>query len=609
LPTKVDIIAVNVFDAPLDSKVVRVKIKFYLGKFAAYFVAIFIVLSVADYSKVGKRTIMMLHDSAFASKVYIPTQTPGSSHKKQRSKQSKEVFSKLKKKDSEIREVIDLQNRFNDMSVDRRSSSADVDHKAMMSRKMLQSNRLLMKDIRYAEGFYAYIDQRRTYIGCEPLLYPDGIMEVCNHVVVSTDKGVLEDFVIFVCNNHSLLNCVFAVDGAPVDRFGNKLIYITQSCIAFFMSAVSGSIFAYFTVSANANIAFDIVVTTPATIFIAKLIKVLYTCPVNFSVDYQVENPMIVRAIQVLGKLALIPIMVSIVALLILATMFSRGYDYVMIMTYFFLQVQLYGFFLELFLATLMFTSRFYMRCTIDLYLRSIIIVEVGRRYTELIYHGGLSEGKDYHYRCYYLFFMLRIECIYRFDDAIKKGYVTEEDRIPDDVELTEHSTTYNVNGENNDDKDPEDTLYLSYDTYGGNDEVPELYVEKRNSAMVSNPLHSNNNKTSIDVASRNTARPVQEIDDESTIQGESNTAARSAENEDEADDEVFDYADSGEGSALRRKQFKPETRSSFVEIYRKFEESEQITPTLSSTGSEKRTDFLHHSLNKNNTNSLAFKR
>ncbi len=598
------------FDAPLDSKVVRVKVQFYLGKFAAYFLAILVVLSLLDYSKVGKRTVKMLHDSAYKSEVYIPSQTSHASHGKEEHgskssiKQSKEVFSKLKRKDCAIQAVIDHQHRFNELS---------ADHNAAMPSKMLQSNRLLLKESGYSEGFYTYIDQRRTYLGCEPLLYPDGTVQVCDNVVASTEKGVLEDLVIFLCNNHSLLNCVFAVDGAPVDRFGNRLIYTTQNCIAFFLSAVSGSVFAYCGITSKANIVFDIVVTTPATIVIATVIKTLYTCPVGFSVDYQVKNPLMVKVVRVLGKLTLVPIVVSIFVLLVLATIFSRGHDYIMLMVSFFLQVQLYGFFLELVVTVLMFMSRFYMRCSIDLHVRSIVVFEVGRRYTEFIYHNGLVEGKDYHYRCYYSLCVLRVECIYRFDDAVKKGYVTEGDRfVIDDIELTTNSSLHAFVGTfSYDNKQEEDDADLRYDTYGRMSVVPaeQSPMQSRSNATTSNPLHSTNTATTcnpffssnyattnIDIAARiNTAQVVEE-DDECDI-----PVARAMSVDDE--DNEYDYSLSEEENLQRRrKEFKPQTRTSFVATFRKFEESEQLA-TTSSVGSEKRIDFLHNSLKKSNNN------
>jgi len=201
-------------------------------------------------------------------------------------------------------------------------------------------------------------------------------------------------------------------------------------------------VFDFIGVRSSANVLFDLVAVTPATIFIAKLMKALYTCPIGFSVEYRVANPCAVTLLRWLGKLFIIPILSLIVGLLVVAAIFTRGYDTVRIVTMFFLQVQLYGFFLELLLTMLMFMSTFYMRSTIDLSFASIVLLEVGRRYSELIHINKQVEGKDYHYRCYYIFCVLRIECIYRFDDAIKKGYVKEEDRIQDDVEMTVSSVS-----------------------------------------------------------------------------------------------------------------------------------------------------------------------
>jgi hypothetical protein len=102
-------------------------------------------------------------------------------------------------------------------------------------------------------------------------------------VTVPAKAGVVEDLVVFACNHHTLLSGVYAVDGAAVDHTGKRLMYIAQNCIAFFMSAVSGSVFDYLSLSPKVNIVFDLVVTTPATIAMAKVIEALYTCPIGSS--------------------------------------------------------------------------------------------------------------------------------------------------------------------------------------------------------------------------------------------------------------------------------------------------------------------------------------
>jgi hypothetical protein len=446
-PTLVDIIDVNALDTPITAKVVEIKVKFYLLTFAAYFLACFIILMFVDFSRIGKSAAKRLHASAYASNTHVPNESFLELHEEEvaskvdrDNKSRKNVFYKLRKKDYKISKLQLEEAKFRTLSAVCSSISSN---KATISLKLIQSNRLAAKSDGYSEGFYAYIDQRRTYLGCEALFYPDGRVSYLCLPSVTLERSVMEDFLLFLCNNHSVLNCVFACDGSPVDRTGNRLIYITQNCIAFFLSAISGSVFNFVGLTNSMNIVFDLIVVTPATIAIAKLMKLFYTCPIGFSVEYQVANPCVVLMVKWLGKLAVLPIVSLIVALLVLAAIFTRGRHTGIIVINFFVQVQLYGFFLELVLTMLMFMSTFYMRSTIDLSFTSIVLFEVGRRYTELIYINKLVEGKDYHYRCYYLFCFLRIECIYRFDDAIKKGLVKEEDRIQDDVEMTVSSALH----------------------------------------------------------------------------------------------------------------------------------------------------------------------
>lgn len=80
------------------------------------------------------------------------------------------------------------------------------------------------------------------------------------------------------------------------------------------------------------------------------------------------------------------------------------------------------------------------MRSTIDLCFRSIILLEVGRRYTEVIHHHNLVENKDYHYNCYYWFYILRVEILNTHANAVKYGYVKEASKSADaDIEMTDN--------------------------------------------------------------------------------------------------------------------------------------------------------------------------
>jgi hypothetical protein len=109
-----------------------------------------------------------------------------------------------------------------------------------------------------------------------------------------------------------------------------------------------------------------------------------------------------------------------------------------------------------------------------------------------------------------------------------------------------------------------------------------------------------------------NAAKPVDEVDEyeSNTVSTNSNTDTAAEDYEDgDAEYSVIDQE-----YVLKKKAFKPETRSSFVETFRKFEEIEQLaTPsTLAKDSGLSRAEFMHNSLKKrssNDSNVLAPKR
>lgn len=603
---------------PLDEKAVRVKVRYYLGTFAAYFIVCFILVKLIDISKIGKKITKKLHDSAYASKLYTPRMSHQELHDswcavKNDTKSKRAVFNKLMGRDYKISKIVHNEAQFKGLS----------DMRSEASMRFLKTNRL-GKDSGYSEGFYSYIDQRRTFLGCEPLLFNDGKVQACCWDFIFI-KSAIEDFILYVCNNHSFLSCLYACEGAPVDHTGYTLIYTTQLCIAFFMSAISGSVLNYLQMPNAANIVFDIIVTTPATITIAKIMRILYVCPVCFSVTYQATHPRIVWMLKCLGKIAILPIIAAIITLLISAAIFSRGHSTVYILLYFLLQVQLYGFFLELTFSGLLFLSSFYMRSTIDLRYRSIVLLEIGRRFTEVIYHGNMVENKDYHYRCYYVFWILRIECIYRFEDAVKKGYVKEEERIQDDVEMTE-SNQYRPSNS------------LQYSLYKQPSFFTAGSVKTIMKSMMTNSVATNlikgeviyneNDETGSDFRAYNAQLPAQlpalsfinpmhAIGGTDTFRSNLQMFDREIATEDDGYDGNMivravksqipgpiqdDYILTDEELILQRKEFKEGTRNSFIEVFRKFEGDEQLKSVHTSAG---RTNQMQYLFNKNKKNIL----
>ena len=599
------------------------KVRFYLGTFVAYFITCFVLIKLIDISRIGKATTKQLHESAHASNVYIPQLSHQELHDywfsvKCNKKARKMVFNKLMGKDYVISKIMQKEAQFKSITDGRSEASA----------KFTKTNRL-GRDSGYSEGFYSYLEQRRTYLGCEPLLYAAGNVKMCcwcwNWAFI---QGTIEDLVIFLCNNHSLLNCFYACDNAGVDHTGNCLIYTTQQCIAFFMSAISGSALNYFQLPDAANVVFDVLVTTPSTIAMAKILKTLYVCPVCFSVEYQATHSRTVWILKILGKTAILPIIAATAVLLVAAAVFSRGHNTVHILFYFFLQVQLYGFFLELIFSSLMFVSNFYMRSTIDLHYRSIVLLEIGRRFTEIIHFENLIENKDYHYRCYYICCFLRIECVYKFEDAVKKGYVKEEDRIMDDVEMTESSDRkpsvslqYSIYKQasfltsnsmksimRNPMQSSATTNPMNAGTviYNENEERESEFISYNyNEAQSPAPTVTVNPMYAASTHKINTQRFGREI---ATVEDEYDTTT--AEKMSVRTDEQYypeptsdDTLTADDDLILRRRNFKEGTRNSFIKVFRKFEEEDQLKSIHTSV---ERTNDMQNIFNKNKGNILA---
>jgi hypothetical protein len=555
-PTPLDIIDLNMFTAPITPEIVSKKVNYYLGSFVAYFIACFIILVVADYLRLGKAEVKQLYDSAYSSSVFIPSSSRGDLPSGPEGETSKHdrvmrnmVLNKLKSMDKQLIYTIEDEKRFVDLSEQSGRVTRD---------------KSIAKGNTYSAGFHVYIDQRRAYLGCKPLWYPGGQVTACRSTWTLQESAV-EDFVLYECNNHSVLSCVLSCDGAQVDRTGKRLIYIAQNAIAFCFNAISGSAFNYFGFSSRANILFEFFVTVPATIAIAKVMRLLYVCPIGFSVEYQVVRPRLVACLRSLGKLAIVPIITGIGGLLVTSAVFSRGYNIYIIVIYFFLEVQVYSFFLEFLLGSLlMFPSQYY-RINIDLYVKQVVVLEVGRRFVELLHHQGLvTEGKDYYLRSRRFLFFFLIDYICLYNEAVKKGYVRDPSVV---VEM--QSTSIMHDGVSVDEEDPL-ALFDVYNANRINTDVINPMFERAN-------LFKSNDKNGemrAGMARMRQDTPVSADVELYKIYEED--SVRNIGMGDDISSEAYDFTEnvlSFEDWKVNRKKFKEGTRGSFVKAFQVFED------------------------------------
>ena len=563
-PTPLDIIDLNTLTAPITAEVVSTKVNYYLGAFVAYFIACFIVLVVVDYWRLGKAEVKKLHDSAYSSSVFIPSSSRGdlpSSPAVETSTHNRIIHNmvdKLKRWDKMLMHVIEDEKKFVDLSG-----------------QLVRANRdksSIVKGSAYSATFHAYIYQRRTFFGCKPLWYPGGQVTACSSTWTFQESAI-EDFVLYICNNHSVLGCVLSCDGARVDRTGKRLIYIAQNAVAFCASSISGSVLNYLGYSDRANMIFAILVTAPATFAVGKVMNFLYVCPIGFSVEYEVVHPRVVAFLRGLGKLAIIPMLVGIGGLLVMSAVFSRGYDIYIIVVYFFLNVQLYGFFLELVSDSLLMFPSQYLGINIDVYVKQVVVLEVGRRFVELLHHQGLvTEGKDYYFRRRRILFIY-IDYICLYDEAVKKGYVPDPS-----VVVGMQVTSVMHDGLSIDiasDKNEEDhaALYNVYSTGANRIDTDKVTMFERAQVLKSN---GKNDKMIAGMTRMRQATPLDEDVELYKIYERDSIASRDIGMGDDISSNAYDFTEnilSFEDWNARRKKFKEGTRGSFVTAFQVFED------------------------------------
>ncbi len=400
-PTPFDVIGTNIFNAEIDNKVVAVRVKFYLGTYIGYFLVLFVLLVLIDKSKIAKKRVKELEMSAFESAVYDSSnQHPVT-----------ETETKAEAICSRMNQLIEENARF------RNTLSGS------MSDRKLQ--RLQNKGVKYTPYFYNYLFHQRCFLGCKPMYYPNGMPLHLGFTTILLPPGLLEDFVLFLCNHNTFFNCLFTIKGGKISRSGNRFIYILSNCIAFFLNCISGSVLNYLEISIYGTIAFDIIVISPSTLIVSNIVEQLYSCPIAESEAFQSRYPTLGNKLRYIGRFMILPFMVASFALLILSAIFSKGADSVNIIGMFILQVQMQAFVLEMILTIMLFVPNYHWKFSVYTPLGDIELIEIGRRYMESILLQGLQEGKDYiSYSQLYLS-VFRLEYCYSYEDALRKGLIS----------------------------------------------------------------------------------------------------------------------------------------------------------------------------------------
>lgn len=252
-PTQLDVVAANVFDTGLSSEVVKGKTDYYLGSFTGYFVVIFVLLWILELVGFGQQTVRRLHDSACSTAVFNKAAVPSSND--EAGQVNDDPFSVLHRLNHDLNRTVERQTE-REKSVRGRANLDDTRASSFASR-LIKSQRT------YPDVMYKYIRQRRTLLGCQSLLYPNGYNQRIGCFHYHAPKSKIEDLLVYICNNHTVFSCLYSAEGERLGHMGRRIVYITKDCISFFLSQMAFTILQFVGVAGSnyIRIGFMILIT------------------------------------------------------------------------------------------------------------------------------------------------------------------------------------------------------------------------------------------------------------------------------------------------------------------------------------------------------------
>ncbi len=424
-PTKIDIVTASILSIPLDSRVVKEKINYYLGTYVGYFLSIYICLYLYSFLRYGKATATRLYDTSYQSEAFIIN-----SGIEEGSKPS--VLSDLLMGNSAIQSTMKLEDELqvvktvtNKQASISTTGASEPLYSVSIGDKLTSFVTTKDED-KYSKGYREYVHQRRTLLGCSPFLYPHGyaVQIPCTSIQMRLPPGRFEDILLFLCHNHSLFSCFYFMDGSKLGAHGTRILYIGKDVAVFVLYQFSNMLLQYFQLDGFGLGTFiNLFIITPSAVSIGLLLKYLYTCPFTETVDFQRRYANYQSFVIFLGRLAILPIMIIMFGSLVIACLFSSNRDVLIVLINYFVFVQLYGIILVIVKALLLFVDTNYYRLSL---FGLLDILCVGQLYKENIIAKRLVMDVDYAYRIHvYLFGLIKVEKILNREDAIKAKWIT----------------------------------------------------------------------------------------------------------------------------------------------------------------------------------------
>ena len=259
--------------------------------------------------------------------------------------------------------------------------------------------------------YYYYVGQKRCYLGCSPILFPNGInWNFAGFAILSIHPGVLENFLYYSFVNNPILSCMFCIKYALVSRNGRRIVYIISNCLTFFIQAFTTSIFNFYGDSIILSNAFDVLVVSPLVTQIEEVVLFVYLLR-----NIGVNGRSIIRYLQLLRPIILSAMFLLSLVSILFSSLFAYNSNNLAILKSFFLYVQLPSFVYQIIVTMLRFVSTYHFLIYIRIFGRSLTLLNIGEYYIEKLLRIRALEGKDYITQEYNIFFNMMV-CNYVID-------------------------------------------------------------------------------------------------------------------------------------------------------------------------------------------------
>jgi hypothetical protein len=242
-----------------------------------------------------------------------------------------------------------------------------------------------------------YLLLKRCLLGCGDVLYEGGL--VLPLLGARLPPGLAEDFLLYVCNNHSILSCCFAANGSRYSKTLRKFSITVQHSVSFFLSNILvvvltaagiGSEYSQATEDPGNNLlvnsAVDVFLCAPVSLVLALLCDWLYKVRVfKGGAGSAGWNKAVSRGLSVLLLL------LSLSSLVVVA-MLTTGSNALGNISQYLYSVLLVTMVLDLVYAVMAFETRYYYSVTLlDGLLNPVLI---GQYYLETLARDGQERRK-----------------------------------------------------------------------------------------------------------------------------------------------------------------------------------------------------------------------